>query len=209
MEKRTVNLEIRSTNVEERKLEGYAAVFNENYTLLRDRWGEKFYERVMPGAFKDTIKERADDIFMLINHDWNKVVGRSNSNLTLEEDEKGLRFELTIPNTTDGNDLLENVKNGLIRGCSFGFNIKDEETRWDEKWNFYRDITKVELFEITATPIPAYADTEIAARSDLSLKDIKPDEARGKELEVNPKVQKNKINKRSVDIMSAFFNGFK
>ena len=86
MEKRTVNLEIRSTNVEERKLEGYAAVFNENYTLLRDRWGEKFYERVMPGAFKDTIKERADDIFMLINHDWNKVVGRSNSNLTLEED---------------------------------------------------------------------------------------------------------------------------
>lgn len=209
MEKRTVNLEIRSTNVEERKLEGYAAVFNENYTLLRDRWGEKFYERVMPGAFKDTIKERADDIFMLINHDWNKVVGRSNSNLTLEEDEKGLRFELTIPNTTDGNDLLENVKNGLIRGCSFGFNIKDEETRWDEKWNFYRDITKVELFEITATPIPAYADTEIAARSDLSLKDIKPDEARGKELEVNPKVQKNKINKRSVDIMLAFFNGFK
>lgn len=201
MEKRTVNLEIRSTNVEERKLEGYAAVFNENYTLLRDRWGEKFYERVMPGAFKDTIKERADDIFMLINHDWNKVVGRSNSNLTLEEDEKGLRFELTIPNTTDGNDLLENVKNGLIRGCSFGFNIKDEETRWDEKWNFYRDITKVELFEITATPIPAYADTEIAARSDLSLKDIKPD--------VNHKVQKNKINKRSVDIMSAFFNAFK
>lgn len=201
MEKRTVNLEIRSTNVEERKLEGYAAVFNENYTLLRDRWGEKFYERVMPGAFKDTIKERADDIFMLINHDWNKVVGRSNSNLTLEEDEKGLRFELTIPNTTDGNDLLENVKNGLIRGCSFGFNIKDEETRWDEKWNFYRDITKVELFEITATPIPAYADTEIAARSDLSLKDIKPD--------VNHKVQKNKINKRNVDIMSAFFNAFK
>lgn len=209
MEKRTVNLEIRSTNVEERKLEGYAAVFGENYTLLRDRWGEKFYERIMPGAFKDTISERADDIFMLINHDWNKVVGRSNSNLTLEEDEKGLRFELTVPNTTDGNDLLENVKNGLIRGCSFGFNITDEETRWDEKWNFYRDITKVELFEVTATPIPAYSDTEIAARSDLSLKDIKPDEARAQELDVNPKPQENKINKRSVDVMSAFFNAFK
>lgn len=209
MERRTVNLEIRSTNVEERKLEGYAAVFNENYTVIRDMWGEKFYERVMPGAFKDTIKERADDICMLINHDWNKIIGRINSNLTLEEDEKGLRFELTIPNTTDGNDLLENVKIGLIRGCSFGFNIKDEETRWDEKNNFYRDITKVELFEITATPIPAYADTEITARSDLSLKDIKPNEAREKELEVNSKVQKNKINKRKVDIVLAFFNAFK
>lgn len=206
MEKRTVNLEIRSTNLEERKLEGYAAVFGENYTLLRDKWGEKFYERIMSGAFKDTIKDRADDIFMLINHDWNKVVGRSNSNLVLEEDEKGLRFELTIPNTTDGNDLLENVRNGLIRGCSFGFNIKDEVTRWDEKWNFYRDITKVELFEVTATPIPAYADTEIAARSDLSLKDIKPSEVR--EEEIKPEEKVNKISKRSVDVMSAFLNSF-
>lgn len=205
MEKRTVNLDIRSTNLEERKIEGYAAVFGENYTLLRDKWGEKFYERIMAGAFKDTIKDRADDIFMLINHDWNKVVGRSNSNLVLEEDEKGLRFELTVPSTTDGNDLLENVRNGLIRGCSFGFNIKDEVTRWDEKWNFYRDITKVELFEVTATPIPAYANTEIAARSDLSLKDIKPNEVRE---EIKPEEKVNKISKRSVDVMSAFFNSF-
>lgn len=207
MEKRTVNLDIRSSNLEERKIEGYAAVFGENYTLLRDKWGEKFYERIMSGAFKDTIKDRADDIFMLINHDWNKVVGRSNSNLVLEEDEKGLRFELTVPNTTDGNDLLENVRNGLIKGCSFGFNIKDEVTRWDEKWNFYRDITKVELFEVTATPIPAYADTEIAARSDLSLKDIKPSEIR--EEEIKPAEKVNKISKRSVDVMSAFLNSFK
>ena len=42
------------------------------------------------------------DVFMLINHDWNKVVGRTGSNLVLEEDENGLRFELDIPNTTDG-----------------------------------------------------------------------------------------------------------
>lgn len=199
MEKRTVNLEIRSSNIEERKIEGYAAVFSDNYTLIRDKWGEKYYERIMEGAFKDTLKERIDDIFMLINHDWNKVVGRSNSNLVLEEDNKGLRFELTVPNTTDGNDLLENVKNGLIQGCSFGFNIKDEVTRWDEKWNFYRDITKVELFEITATPIPAYSDTEINARSQISLRDIKPKQ--NKEPEI-----KNKINKRSVDIVSAFFS---
>lgn len=196
---RTVNLELRSLNKDERKIEGYAAVFSDEYTLIRDKWGEKFYERVMPGAFKDTIKDRSDDIAMLINHDWNKIVGRVNSNLTLEEDEKGLRFELIVPNTTDGNDLLENVKNGLIRGCSFGFNIKNEITRWDEKYNFYRDITEVELFEITATPIPAYADTEIAARSDISLRDIKPTKEDPEERNT-----KNKINKRSVDLMSAF-----
>lgn len=201
MEQRTVNLQIRSANIEERKLEGYASVFSENYTLIRDRWGEKYYERIMKGAFLDTLREKVDNIFMLVNHDWNKIVGRRNFNLTLEEDDKGLRFELSVPNTTDGNDLLENVKNGLIGGCSFGFNITDEVTRWDEKWNFYRDITKVDLFEITATPIPAYANTEISARSDLSLKDIKPKQEITSEKE-------NKTSKRSVDMLSAFFYAF-
>lgn len=199
MEKRTVSLEIRSTNIEERKIEGYAAVFGDTYTLIRDRWGEKYYERVMSGAFKESLRDKANDIFMLINHDWNKVVGRSGSNLVLEEDDKGLRFELTVPNTNDGNDLLENVRNGLIQGCSFGFNIKDDVTRWDDNWNFYRDITNVELFEITATPLPAYSDTEISARSQLSLKDIRSQE--------EPQ-NKNNINKRSVDLLSTFFMQF-
>ncbi|WP_245398122.1 HK97 family phage prohead protease, partial [Clostridioides difficile] len=80
---------------------------------------------------------------MLINHDWNKVIGRTNSNLILEEDERGLRFELDIPATTDGNDLLENVRLGLIKGCSFGFNIVNSKTRFDDDWTYYRDITEV------------------------------------------------------------------
>ena len=196
MEQRTVNLEIRNSNIEERKIEGYAAVFNEEYTKLKDRWGEVFYEKISPGAFKKTLKDNTRDKFMLINHDWNKVVGRTNSNLILEEDSKGLRFELTVPNTSEGNDLLENVKTGLIQGCSFGFNIVDQITRWDDNWTFYREITEVDLFEVTATPIPAYADTEIAARSDLSLRDIRPHEG-----------PKENINlKRNVDFISAFFS---
>ena len=110
MEQRTVNLELRDSNLEERKITGYAAVFSDEYTLLRDRWGEKFYEKVSRGAFIKTLADTTRDKFMLVNHDWNKVIGRTGSNLTLTEDEKGLRFELTVPNTTEGNDLLENVR---------------------------------------------------------------------------------------------------
>ena len=172
MEKRTVNLKF-NEEIEGRKLEGYASVFSDEYTEIFDRWGDSFGERVVAGAFRETLKQRANDIFMLINHDYNKVVGRNGSNLTLEEDDNGLRFSLDVPNTSDGNDLLENVKVGIIRGCSFGFNVSGEETRWLED-KFYRDITKVDLFEITATPIPAYSNTEISARSDISLRDIKP-----------------------------------
>lgn len=200
MEQRTMSLEIRSADIENRKLVGYAAIFREEYTQLRDRWGDVFYERVRPGAFKKSLAERA--VCMLVNHDWSKIVGRTGSNLILEEDDKGLRFGLDIPNTTDGNDLLENVRNGLIQGCSFGFNIKNQTTRWDDNGAFYRDIDEVELFEVTATPIPAYVDTEISARSQLSIRDIKP---------IGPKAnQEEKENKyeRSAMLMSAFFNAF-
>lgn len=209
MEKRTVNLQFRSTDLEARKIEGYAAIFSDEYTKLKDRWGDCFYEKISPGAFLKTLNDKTKDKFMLINHDWNKVVGRTNSNLELEEDNKGLRFSLEVPNTTDGNDLLENVRLGLVKGCSFGFNIVNQKTRWDDDWNFYRDITEVDLFEITATPIPAYSDTEISCRSE-ELSNISIKEMREKEKNLEDPEKQNKINEnRSAEIISAFFNAFK
>ena len=209
MEKRTVSLQFRSTDLETRKIEGYAAIFSEEYTKLKDRWGDCFYEKISPGAFLKTLNDKTRDKFMLINHDWNKVVGRTNSNLELEEDNKGLRFSLEVPNTSDGNDLLENVRLGLVKGCSFGFNIVNQKTRWDDDWNFYRDITEVDLFEITATPIPAYSDTEISCRSE-ELSNISIKEIREKEKNLEGPQNQNKINEnRSAEILSAFFNAFK
>lgn len=209
MEKRTVNLQFRSTDLETRKIEGYAAIFSDEYTKLKDRWGDCFYEKISPGAFLKTLNDKTRDKFMLINHDWNKVVGRTNSNLELEEDNKGLRFSLEVPSTTDGNDLLENVRLGLVKGCSFGFNIVNQKTRWDDDWNFYRDITEVDLFEITATPIPAYSDTEISCRSE-ELSNISIKEMREKEKNLEDPEKQNKINEnRSAEIISAFFNAFK
>ena len=205
MEQRSASLEIRSVNEEERKIVGYAAVFSEEYVQLTDRWGEKFYEKVSPGAFTKTLREKIDNIFMLVNHDWNKVVGRRGSNLIIEEDSVGLRFELTVPNTTDGNDLLENVRSGLIQGCSFGFKINNQKTKWDENYtNFYRDITEVELFEITATPRPAYGDTSISARSDLSIKDLR-EEINKDQLDSRNEDEENII--RSANYIASFFMG--
>lgn len=214
MEQRTVTLQIRNSNLEERKIEGYAAVFGDNYTKLTDRWGDVFFEKISRGAFLKTLANTERDKFMLINHDWNKVVGRTNSNLTLEEDEHGLKFSLEVPNTNDGNDLLENVRLGLIQGCSFGFNIVNSITRWDDDWTFYRDITEVDLYEVTATPIPAYSDTEItAARSLLSIKDLREAEQQAAAKEQEPQgetdpVKENNNNiKRNANILASFFMG--
>lgn len=213
MEQRTVTLQIRNSNLEERKIEGYAAVFGDNYTKLTDRWGDVFFEKISRGAFLKTLANTDRDKFMLLNHDWNKVVGRTNSNLSLEEDEHGLKFSLEVPNTNDGNDLLENVRLGLIQGCSFGFNIVDSITRWDDDWTFYRDITEVDLFEVTATPIPAYPDTQIsAARSLLSIKDLRAEEQAKEEVKEpvveEPGVEPENNNvKRNANILASFFMG--
>ncbi len=199
MEKRTVNLEFRKTDIENRKIEGYAAIFDENYTKIDDSWGGYFFERIRPGAFKESIEK--SDVCMLVNHDWSRIVGRMGSNLHLEEDEAGLRFQLEVPNTTEGNDLLENVRLGIIRGCSFGFYIEEQTTRWNSDWEYFRDLDKVDLLEITATPIPAYENTTISARSKLNIGELREKEKKSHEL-------KPSFKERNMKLLGSFFDEF-
>lgn len=174
LETRSVNINLEPLAEGSRRIEGYAHIFSDQYTKLTDRWGDTFSEKVLPGAFVNSLASNEHDVFMLIDHDWTRVVGRTGANLTVVEDTKGLKFSVEVPNTTDGNDLLENVKLGLIKGCSFGFNILNANERWNSDYTeFYRDITAVDLYEITATALPCYENTEISARSSLSIRDIR------------------------------------
>lgn len=193
LEKRSVQVNLNPLVEGSRRLEGYAHVFSDQYTKLVDRWGDTFSEKVLPGAFANSLANKERDVFMLVDHDWTRVVGKTGSNLEVREDSKGLFFSVEVPNTTDGNNLLENVKLGLITGCSFGFNILSANERWNSDYTeFFRDITSVDLFEITATALPCYENTEISARSTISLRDIRPqaptpqinDECRNKNLNI-------------------------
>ncbi|MBK4859667.1 putative prohead protease [Enterococcus faecium] len=138
---------------------GYAAVFNSR-TLL---W-EGLEEVISPGAFSKALSN--SDVRCLFDHDWGKVLGRTKSGtLRLEEDERGLKFEVELPNTTDANNLIESMSRGDIDQCSFGF-IPTEET-WDYNTDpVLRTVNEVELFEVSIVSLPAYQDTEAAlARS--------------------------------------------
>lgn len=132
---------------------GYAAVFNSR-TLL---W-EGLEEVISPGAFSKALSN--SDVRCLFDHDWGKVLGRTKSGtLRLEEDERGLKFEVELPNTTDANNLIESMSRGDIDQCSFGF-IPTEET-WDYNTDpVLRTVNEVELFEVSIVSLPAYEDTE-------------------------------------------------
>jgi len=142
---------------EKRTLHGYAAIFNSDTDI-----GGWWTERIAPGAFASTI---AGDIRALVDHDMGRVIGRTKSGtLRPSEDSKGLRCEIDIPNTTDGNDLWELVERGDISGMSFGFRVTRQE--WDETIDPpVRTIQAIELFEVSAVAFPAYDDTEIGKRS--------------------------------------------
>lgn len=137
-------------------ISGYAAVFNSKTSI-----GSYFEEVIAPGAFSKAISENGD-IRALFNHDWNNVLGRTKSGtLRLEEDERGLKFEVELPNTTVARDLAESMRRGDINQCSFGF-FPTEET-WDYSVEpAMRTINEVDLFEISVVSIPAYEDTEVS-----------------------------------------------
>jgi uncharacterized protein len=155
-------LETREKGEKQVKIAGYAAVYDE-FTEIRDIWGDVFYERITQDALRRTIED-GHDIFALRNHNWDHVVGRTGQNLTLQSDEKGLYFELIPPNTTLGRDVTEEVRSGLVTQCSIGFRVLNQE--WEERdGDWFRTITELELYEITLTPIPAYTSTSAEVRN--------------------------------------------
>ncbi|WP_312025781.1 HK97 family phage prohead protease [Listeria innocua] len=146
-------------------LTGYASVFNSS-TMISD-W---FEETIEIGAFARAISDN-NDIRCLFNHDWSHVLGRTKAGtLRLEEDDYGLRFEVTLPNTTVARDLVESLKRGDINQCSFGF-IPVQET-----WNYDSDpitrvINDVDLMEVSIVSLPAYEDTEVDLVRSVTFKE--------------------------------------
>lgn len=143
------------------RLVGYAAVYN---SLSADLGG--FKERIMPGAFKTSVTGGAD-IRALVDHDSTKLLGRtSNGTLRVMEDEKGLRVEIDVPHeTTYGRDIMALVKRRDVRGMSFGFRVPEGGQRFTkEGGQTIRELTNIDLREVTVTSIPAYGGTSVSVR---------------------------------------------
>jgi HK97 family phage prohead protease len=151
-------LELREEG-DEMSLVGYAALFNSRSENLGG-----FTEVIAPGAFARSLKSR-NDIKLLWNHDTSAVLGSTRAGtLNLYEDEKGLRVEATLPNTTHGRDARELIKRKDVTGFSFGFTIPG---RGGDEWNAEgteRTLKSVRLHEVSLTPFPAYTATNGTAQ---------------------------------------------
>ena len=61
-------------------------------------------------------------------------------------------------------NLYARVQRGDVSGCSFGFDILEEETEKREDGSIHWTIKKVKLYEGSVCTFPAYQDTSAEAR---------------------------------------------
>jgi Escherichia/Staphylococcus phage prohead protease len=109
----------------------------------------------------DHFKERTD-ILALVDHDPHRVLARTRSGtLRLSQDARGLAFDLDVPDTQAGQDVLALAERNDLGGMSFGFSALDEHLDGNQ-----RELRAVDLFEISVvSAFPAYEGTVINARA--------------------------------------------
>ena len=141
------------------KVIGYASVFG---SLSNDLGG--FREYIGKDAFDGRLE---DDVRFLINHDGLPLARTTNGTLKLSVDEKGLKYEAEMPDTTDSRDLMELLKNGTVNQSSFAFIVEEDSWEMNDGQNI-RTIEKISrLFDVSAVTYPAYeeATSSVALRS--------------------------------------------
>ena len=193
------DLEVRSEG-DGKKVVGYGAIFN---SLSNDLGG--FVEKINPEAFDGRTD---DDVRFLLNHDPNFIFGRTLAGtLSLSIDEKGLRYEVDLPNTQAANDLATSLERGDINQSSFAFTVQDDSWDQSEENGVVRTINKISrLFDVSAVVYPAYeeASSGVALRSMEKWKEEKNEEKMKenleKELQENKKEEQDLHNRNLAEL---------
>ena len=145
-----------------RQIVGIAASY---LTLSSDLGG--FREQIAPTAFTRSLAE-SPNILALYSHNSAMLLGTTRSGtLALSSNDKGLLFDLHLPDTTYGNDVLELMRRGDLKEMSFGFWTRKDT--WDtSSGEKIRTLHDVDLREISIVADPAYPVGTQAAQRSLS-----------------------------------------
>ena len=155
-----MRIEVRNDSV---LIDGYVNAVGRDSRPMRDKNGERYVEQIVPGVFKRALSK--NEVKILLNHDENRALGSTETNLTLQEDAIGLRATAEI---TDA-EVLQKAKAGKLRGWSFGFYEKDaseEDMPNGLKRRFVEEMVLVEVSIIDERKIPCYEGTSIETRAE-------------------------------------------
>jgi len=155
-EQRTIDVDVQDVDTRGRTLHGYAAVYGARSADLGG-----FTESIAPGAFSGVLAGQPD-VRALLNHDASQVLGRTRSGtLRLADDERGLRFELDLPDSPLGENVRTAVGRGDIDGASFRFRVGEESWSGSER----TVQTVAELQDVTVATFGAYPAASVELRT--------------------------------------------
>lgn len=157
------------------KVGGYINVTERESEMLYSKRKRKWFKEVMKrGVFQRAI-EKAREIPLLFEHNWEKRLATTNDkSLTLKEDNVGLKFEAII----EDRSVYDQVKSGAINSCSFGFRALEEEIEPIDSRLERRFVSDIELLEVSLVSNPAYVGSlaEVRAYEEETAEETKEKE---------------------------------
>ena len=157
---RSVPIEAKRSQIEvtDRTVKGYAIV-----------WGtiNSYGETLIKGATLNSLNARGvgsdkNSIVLLKHHNVTQPIG---SITVLREDEYGLYFEAEIVETALGNETIEEVRSGILKQLSYGFNYIWDKTEWDEESQSYV-LKEIRLMEISLVTFSSDENAQLRSFSD-------------------------------------------
>ena len=138
------------------------------------------FEILEPGCITQDVFDRSDVIYNN-NHSTRieDMIGRcykGKGTLSIKPGERNVEISCDYPNTTVGNDTLEQIRLGNVFGMSFAFRDDWEDTEngvsyertnetIDGKEVWIRHVKRiVELYDVANVTHPAYEQTDVATR---------------------------------------------
>lgn len=161
VEYKSLPFEVKEVDLQKGHFTGYAAVFN-NLDAWRDI--------ILPGAFAKTLKEHAQRVKVLWQHNTHAPIGKP---ISMEEDAKGLLVTAKISETTQGKDVLTLLRDGVINELSIGFSAIKETF---DKEQDIRFLNEVKLWEFSPVTWAANEQALITGAKSISLKDLSDEE---------------------------------
>jgi hypothetical protein len=158
------NIETFAAESGEMHIRGYGALYYDGTEATEYNIGGYFITRFMPGSF---ALDGGEDIRAFFNHDANIVLGRTSSGtLSLSLDNKGLYYDIVLPDTQSARDIYASVQRGDISGASVTIIPKTGGDNTYKQGEVYiRELHAVELLEVGPVTVPAFDNTSAIAAS--------------------------------------------
>ncbi|QRN92065.1 HK97 family phage prohead protease [Mammaliicoccus sciuri] len=178
--------EIRSAEIQtdsqsdEMVLEGTAIVFNKPTTI-----------NTPTGSYTEVIKRNAldglklNDTRLLVSHDVNRIpLAKSPKTMKIWNDEVGMHFRATLPDTEEARSVYTAVKRGDMSGVSFGFTVSDG-SQYDVNTRT-RTINKIDkVLEFSVVNFPAYEEASVEARNQIQDAELRHEQYKQAQINLN------------------------